>query len=182
MIDLLSVEKQFLLPHVVKGGTVVDFTMGNGHDTLWLAQNVGADGHVYAFDIQKQAYDNTKKLLDDNGIENYTLVLDSHANAAEYVKTEICAGMFNLGYLPGGDKSITTLRESTLKAVEVAVNMLMSGGGLLIAVYPGHPEGKIEGELITQKLSELSRFEYCVSRFEIINSSSSPFFFLVEKK
>ena len=63
MIDLLTVEKQFISSHVKEGGTVCDFTMGNGHDTLWLSEKVGENGKVYAFDIQQAALDNTRSLL-----------------------------------------------------------------------------------------------------------------------
>ena len=81
MIDLLTVEKQFIASHVREGGTVVDFTMGNGHDTLWLAQQVGETGKVYAFDIQPKALESSEKLLRESGCpQNYTLILDSHAN------------------------------------------------------------------------------------------------------
>lgn len=183
MIDLLTIEKQFIEPHVKSGGVVVDFTMGNGHDTKWLSEAVGENGKVYAFDIQEQALISTRKLLSDSGCpDNYELILDSHANVKKYVSEPICAGMFNLGYLPGGDKSITTLRPSTLEAVKAGIELLDSDGGLLIAVYPGHEEGTLEGQMLTDYLSQLSRFQICVSKFQIINSKTSPFFFLIEKK
>ena len=183
MIDLLTIEKQFIAPHVKKGGTAVDFTMGNGHDTKWISDAVGPKGKVYAFDIQEQALESTRKLLKESGCaENYELILDSHANVKKYVTGPICAGMFNLGYLPGGDKSVTTLRPSTLEAVKAAIELLDHDGGLLIAVYPGHAEGTLEGEMLTEYLSSLSRFQICCSKFRIINSPTSPFFFLVEKK
>ena len=183
MIDLLTLEKQFILPHIRKGGTVCDFTMGNGHDTLWLSRQVGENGRVYAFDIQQQAVYSTMQFLQkENAPMNYTLICDSHANAASYVKEKICAGMFNLGYLPGGDKKITTLRTSTMKAVETAVDLLEEGGGLLIAVYPGHEEGNLEGEMLTEYFSSISRFSLCCSCFKIVNSPTSPFFFLIEKR
>lgn len=182
MIDLIDTEKYFITPHVKVGGTVVDFTMGNGHDTLWLSQKVGESGHVYSFDIQQQALDSTKKLLDENGAANCTLILDSHHNVRNYVRTPICAGMFNLGFLPGGDKRITTLRETTLGAITAGLDLLDNGGALLIAVYPGHEEGHIEGELIEQLLSTYDRRIFCMSKFKIVNSPSSPFFFLAEKK
>ena len=63
MIDLLTLHKQFLTPHIKEGDTVADFTMGNGHDTLWLSQQVGESGKVYAFDIQAQAVESTAKFL-----------------------------------------------------------------------------------------------------------------------
>ena len=183
MIDLLGTEKAFLEPHIREGGTVVDFTLGNGHDTLWLSRKVGEHGKVYSFDIQEQAIESARSLLErENAPENYTLIRSSHHLVKDYVKEEICAGMFNLGYLPGGDKSITTMHETTLPAIEAAIDLLENGGGLLIAVYPGHPEGAVEGELIHEMLSRLDRKVICVSKLQIVNSPSSPFFFLVEKK
>jgi len=183
MIDLRTLEKQMIAPHIRKGGAVVDFTMGNGHDTEYLSLAVGEEGKVYAFDIQEDALKNTEKLLCEKGCpKNYTLILDSHSNVKKYVNEKICAGVFNLGYLPGsGRKELTTKRETTLEAIEAAISLLEDGGGLLIAVYPGHEEGRIEGELIAEMLSPLSRKEYCASRFNLMNSPTSPYFYLVEK-
>lgn len=182
MIDLLEIEKSLVLPHIVRGEVAVDFTMGNGHDTLWLSQNVGADGKVYAFDIQQQALDSTSRLLAENGAENVTLILDSHANVKNYVHEPICVGMFNLGYLPGGDKSITTKHESSIAAIIAGTELLAPDGALLIAVYPGHAEGTIEGNAVRELLSSYDRKKICCSEFHIVNSPSSPFFYLVEKK
>lgn len=183
MIDLLILEKQLIQPHIKKGGVAVDFTMGNGHDTLWLSQQVGEEGKVYAFDIQQQAVDSTTAFLEkENAPKNYTLIHDSHANVLQYVKEPICVGMFNLGYLPGGDKSITTLRPSTRAAVEGAIELLDHDGGILIAVYPGHEEGTMEGRMLQEYFEGISRFKLCISCFKIVNSPTSPFFFLLEKK
>ncbi|MBR5858688.1 MAG: rRNA methyltransferase, partial [Clostridia bacterium] len=95
---------------------------------------------------------------------------------------KIKAGMFNLGYLPGGDKTLTTKRETTLAAVEAAIELLDNDAILLIAVYPGHEEGEIEGELINEMLSKLDRKQYCCARFRIINSPTSSYFYIVETK
>ena len=111
MIDLLDLQKQFILKHLGPGDRAVDFTMGNGHDTEFLSKTVGPAGHVWAFDIQEQAVASTRANLAAAGCpENYTLIHDSHHNVRNYVEGPIRAGMFNLGYLPGGDKSIKTLR------------------------------------------------------------------------
>jgi len=183
MVNLKGLEKQFIFAHIKEGGVAVDFTMGNGNDTLFLSKAVGPNGKVYAFDIQEQAIINTQKLLSENSpYNNCTLILDSHSNAANYVKEKICAGVFNLGYLPRGDKSITTKRDTTLAAIDFAINALDDDGIVLIAVYPGHEEGAIEGELIEKALAPLNRKIYCVSKFQIINSTDSPYFFAVEKK
>ena len=114
--------------------------------------------------------------------KNCTLILDSHSNVCQYVKEPICAGMFNLGYLPGSDKTVTTLRESTMQAVEAALRLLEDDGGLLIAVYPGHAEGDAEGKEICEYLSTLSRYKLCATRINILNSPTSPFFIIIENK
>ncbi len=184
MVDLIALEKQFLLSHIKKGGVAVDFTMGNGHDTAWLSKQVGEDGRVYAFDIQEKALDSTRITLENEGCpDNVTLICDSHSNVLDYVKTPICVGVFNLGYLPGsGNKAVTTLRSTTRKAVEDAISLLDSDGCVLIAVYPGHEEGRLEGEMLDEMLRKYDRREICVSGFQIINSPASPFFFVVERK
>jgi hypothetical protein len=125
MIDLLQLHKYFILNHLKEGDVAVDFTMGNGYDTEFLSKTVGPNGRVYAFDIQKQAVDSTARHLKEVGCpDNYTLIHDSHQYVKNYVKEPIKAGMFNLGWLPGGDKSITTLRETTLPAIEAAIDLM----------------------------------------------------------
>ena len=127
MIDLLQLHKYFILTHLKEGDVAVDFTMGNGYDTEFLSKTVGETGRVYAFDIQKQAVESTARRLKEVGCpENYTLIHDSHQFVKNYVKEPFKAGMFNLGWLPGGDKSITTLRESTLPAIEAAIDRIGS--------------------------------------------------------
>ena len=182
MINLLEIEKNFLIPHIKKGGVAVDFTMGNGHDTLWLSNAVGEEGKVYAFDIQPQALISSHKLLTESGApKNYTLILDSHSNVMDYVEEKICIGMFNLGFLPGGDKSITTKRDTTMVAIRAAIDLLDADGALLIAVYPGHEEGRLEGEMLQGEFSLLSPKEYSVSLLKLVNSPDCPFFYLIEK-
>ena len=180
MIDLLTVEKEFIASHVKKGGTVADFTMGNGHDTLYLSGLV-PEGKVYAFDVQEMALVNTRKLLDENGRNNVTLIKDSHEHILEYVKEEIDGGMFNLGYLPGSDKVIHTMRRSTELAVNGALERLKKGGHLVISVYPGHDEGRLEGELLLDMLSKLDRKKFCAMNFRILNAADSPFVIAIEK-
>ena len=67
-------------------------------------------------------------------------------------------------------------------AIRAAIDLLDADGALLIAVYPGHEEGTIEGNLIDEELSKLNRKELCACKFKIINSPTSPFFFLIERK
>ena len=157
--------------------------MGNGHDTEFLSKTVGEDGHVFAFDVQEQAVASTAKNLAAAGCpQNYTSILDSHHNVKKYVQGPIKAGMFNLGYLPGSDKSITTMRETTMPAIEAALDLLDHDGVLLIAVYPGHKEGDAEGQMILDYLAGISRHRVCATLVKIVNSPSSPFFIMVETK
>lgn len=183
MIDLLQLQKQFILNHLGEGDVAVDFTMGNGHDTEFLSKTVGTTGHVYAFDVQQQALDSTAKNLAAAGCpENYTLILDSHHKVKDYVTGPIRAGMFNLGYLPGSDKSITTMRVTTMPAIEAAIDLLDHGGVLLVAVYPGHAEGDAEGKMVLDYFATLDRHVICCTLIRILNSPTSPFFIVIEKK
>jgi len=183
MIDLLDLQKHFILTHLKEGDVAVDFTMGNGHDTEFLSKTVGESGHVYAFDVQEMALASTKKHLAEVSCpENYTLILDSHHNVKKYVDTKIKAGMFNLGYLPGSDKSVTTMRETTLPAIEAAIDLMDRDAIILVAVYPGHAEGEAEGKMICEYLASLSRYKVCATRINILNSPTSPFFIIIENK
>ena len=184
MVDLLSLQKYFILRHLSEGDRAVDFTMGNGHDTEFLSKTVGESGSVTAFDIQPKALESTAKNLREWGCpENWRLICASHHLAPEYVKEPIKAGMFNLGYMPGsGNKALTTMRETTLPAVENAISMLGRDSILMVAVYPGHPEGRLEGEELQKYLSTLSRYKLCIAKFEMLNSPDSPYFMIVETK
>lgn len=181
MIDLHQMHRQLVLPHAKNGVAAADFTMGNGHDLLWLAQML-PQSRVYAFDIQYAAIKNTRALMTQNNVANTRLILDSHAYSKQYIHEPICIGLFNLGYLPGSDKRITTMRPSTLAAVNNAVEMLSNDGIVLVAVYPGHAEGAAEGEMLSYELSKRDRRKYCVGRFNILNSPASPYFLFVESK
>ena len=171
------------MKHLKEGDTVVDFTMGNGNDTLFLSKAVGESGKVYAFDIQEDALVSTKAHLEENGApENYTLICASHHRVKEFVNEPIHAGMFNLGYLPrSGRKALTTMRETTMPAVEAAIELLAPDGVLIVAIYPGHEEGALEGEMLREYFKTLSKYRICPSEFKILNSPTSPYFFIVEK-
>lgn len=183
MTDLLALQKYFILQHLGEGDEAADFTMGNGNDTVFLSKTVGPEGHVTAFDIQERALVQTRELLVKSGCaENYTLVHDSHDRAPEYITSKIKAGMFNLGYMPGGDHSLTTKRKTTLPAIKGAIELLAGNGILTVAVYPGHEEGKLEGEEIEKYFETLSRFSYGIGKFKFVNSPVSPYFYIVETK
>ncbi len=182
MTDLLALQKKFILSHLKSGDVCADFTMGNGHDTLFLSQTVGKEGKVYAFDIQPSALENTRTRLENEGsCENYILINDSHSNLKQYIKEKIKAGMFNLGYLPGsGNKNVTTMRETTIPAVLGAIDMLDANSILLVAVYPGHEEGDAEGRELEVLFDKIDRHAISVMKVKIINSPTSPYLFVLE--
>ncbi len=182
MTDLLTLQKSFILSHLKEGDTCADFTMGNGHDTLFLSTTVGEKGKVYAFDIQQSALESTRARLEAEGApKNYTLIRDSHSNLGLYIKEKIKAGMFNLGYLPGsGNKALTTMRETTIPAVMGAIDLLDAKSILLVAIYPGHEEGDAEGKALEEIFNKIDRHAISVMKIKIINSPTSPYFFVLE--
>ena len=172
-----------LLRAVRPGDTVVDATMGNGHDTLFLAEQVGTEGHVYAFDIQESAVESTRQLLEEHGVSGrVTLLCRSHAEMAGAVPSGLAAAVFNLGWLPGGDHSITTLCASTEKAVLSALDLLKRGGIVTVCAYPGHEEGNRELEMLAGLLSGLSNRIYNVLRQTFLNAGQgAPECFIIQK-
>lgn len=181
MKDILVFAKEILLERLEKNGTFVDFTMGNGHDTLYFAQYC-SEGHVYAFDVQEMALENTKKLLDDNGgFDNVTLIHDSHHRVDQYVQGEIDAGIFNLGYLPGSDKSVTTQCDTTMEALDKAVKMLKTGGVIVVVIYPGHSEGTREADMVEQFCAKLDKHTYNTYKYALLNKKNPPYIVAAEK-
>ena len=154
--------------------------MGNGYDTLFLSTLV-PNGKVYAFDIQESAIKSTEQKLIENGVSNVTLIHASHSEVKKYVETPINAAMFNLGYLPGGDKSIHTMTETTLTAVQSALDLLAHGGVLTVSVYPGHDEGTREGEALLDMLSQIDRHDFSILQCKMLNSPTSPFIIAIER-
>ncbi len=129
----------------LEGGTVIDATVGNGYDTVYLAGKVGQTGRVYGFDVQTEAVDATRDRLRDAGLlDRCCLILDSHENVDAYVNEPVDGVMFNLGWLPKAEHAVTTHAQSTLKAVGKCLYLLKKGGLMTVCVYPGHPEGERE--------------------------------------
>ncbi len=172
-----------LLRAVQPGDTVVDATMGNGHDTLFLAEQAGPEGHVYAFDIQEGAVESTRKLLEEHSVsDRVTLLRRSHAEMSGIVPAGLSAAVFNLGWLPGGDHRITTRCASTEKAVLSALELLKPGGITTICAYPGHEEGNRELEMLSGLLSVLSNRTYNVLRQTFLNAGpGAPECFIIQK-
>lgn len=181
LMRVLPFTKFLLEQAITEGDNVIDATAGNGHDTLFLAQLVGGTGKVYAFDIQEDAVQATRERVQD--FQNVDVILDSHAKIEEYVKEEIGAAVFNLGYLPKGDHSIITKSESTLAAIRQCVNLLKQNGLVAIVIYSGHEGGSEERDAVMDYVQQLPQSNYDVMKYQFINQQHSPpFLVAIEKK
>ena len=165
------------------GDVAVDATMGNGHDTLFLAQLVGETGHVYAFDVQNQALESTRARLEEAGVASRaTLILAGHETMKAHVPVPPQAIMFNLGWLPGAAHGVTTKTQTTLRAVGDACELLASGGVLTVCIYPGHEEGERELEALTRFAQGLSNRVYNVLWHRFANAAlGAPQMMLVQR-
>ncbi|AGC68094.1 putative rRNA methylase [Thermoclostridium stercorarium subsp. stercorarium DSM 8532] len=160
---------------VREGDTVIDATCGNGHDTLFLAGLVGDSGKVYAFDIQKEALGITRKRLLENGmLHRCFLIPDGHQNMHRYVNQPVKLVLFNLGYRPGGDHSICTRGETTIKAVETALNLLVVHGLIVLVIYHGGDTGFEERDYLLKALPDLNPKKAAVMMTSFINLPNNP--------
>ncbi len=171
----LIAARAYILRCSLEGGLAVDATTGNGHDTVFLARLVGESGQVIAFDIQQAALDQTRKRLAAAGLEERVrFVLNSHEHAEAYIQGSISAAMFNLGYLPGGDQHLTTLPETTLKALAILLDKLKPGGIVTLVVYTGHAGGYEEKEAVLDFCSRLDQQRYTALHYQMINQANLP--------
>jgi methylase of polypeptide subunit release factors len=167
---IVEMSHQILNLLIKPDAVILDMTMGNGHDTLFLASK---SSFVYAFDIQDQALEQTKSLLKEHQINHVVLIKDNHLHFDQYVN-EMDGAIFNLGYLPGGDKSIHTQTKTTLDTLIKLLTYLKKDGFIQLVVYPGHREGLIEFREIHAFLSELDQSNYKVLRTDLPFQKNLP--------
>ncbi|WP_434349845.1 class I SAM-dependent methyltransferase [Streptococcus sp. KHUD_014] len=174
----LEMAHDFLAQVITQEDIVVDATMGNGHDTLFLAKLAK---QVYAFDIQEQALEKTSQRLQEAGLTNVELLLQGHETVDQFV-TEAKAAIFNLGYLPSADKSIITQPQTTLEALDKLCHMLVKGGRIAIMIYYGHEGGDIEKDAVMDFVSQLPQQEYTATIYRTLNQiNNPPFLVMIEK-
>lgn len=183
---LLSMAQKIVGGAVVAGSTVVDCTVGNGKDTLFLARLVGPKGTVFGFDVQKVALERTRARLVEVGLaERVRLTLAGHEELEVHIPDglvgRISACMFNLGYLPGAKRRVTTHAQSTVRALSSCVNLLADGGVVTIVTYSGHPGGREEHEVVRAWCTDLPVEQYSVIEYGYANNAGTPRLFAVEK-
>lgn len=189
---------------------VVDATMGNGYDTLFLAE-LGAK--VYAFDVQEAALEATEKRLENKAIKtkivkkaspvdqsslslkeqtfnevsmtetSVNLILAGHEELTKYVKSPVKAAIFNLGYLPKTDKNIVTRAETTLSALSSLTDLLVVGGRIALVIYYGHEGGEEEKNAVINWASTLPQKDWEVISYAPLNQiHTPPILVLIEKR
>jgi SAM-dependent methyltransferase len=153
---------------------VIDATCGNGKDSLRLTELVPV-GHVYALDIQEIALQKARALIPHS---NITYLLQSHIDLP-LIQVKLI--VYNLGYLPGGNKDLTTLAGSTLESLSKAAQLIAIGGALSITCYPGHPEGAREAEAVQKWVEGLDPEKWKIS-YHYWRDKSPTLFFIVKLK
>lgn len=173
--DVSNIYHSMIDSFIKEGNIAIDATLGNGYDADYLSSRFQK---VYAFDIQQVAVKNynTKQNL------NVTAICDSHENFKDYINEEVDCIIYNLGYLPGESKNITTETSSTLKSISVGLELLNNNGLMFIALYSGHEEGKKEKEAVLEYCSNLPKNKYGVLYQQFINRHKNPPSLLVIEK
>jgi predicted methyltransferase len=185
---ILPFARTLLKKVVTEGSSAIDATTGNGNDTVFLANLVGDTGHVFGFDVQQQAIDHTAMRVKEHAMDDrVTLYLTGHEHAAASIPKEwhskLSGAIFNLGYLPRGDKSIVTRPDTTILAIEQIFSMLTVGGIIVLVIYPGHEEGTIEKNEVLAYAAGLDQKQAHVLRYEFINQANNPpFIIAIEKR
>ena len=172
-----------IAPSLQRAKTIIDATCGSGKDCLFLAQNSCIDAKIWAFDIQPTALVQTANLLNYHGLTSkVTIVHDNYVNWSEYCSTNPDIVIFNLGYLPGGDKSITTQVEDLQKALPVFLASLSTNGTIYIVAYCGHGAGYEEHLWLTNYLQSLHNKHYNVGQYKLFNhKKAAPILYIIEK-
>jgi predicted methyltransferase len=188
-LDRILPFARILLEKAVQPGDIsIDGTMGNGFDTVFLAGLTGENGHVYSFDIQKEALQTTAaKLKAENLQAHCTLIHDGHEQLSKYIRQEhsgkITGAIFNLGYLPGGDKSIITHADTTISAIEQLFEMLAPEGIIILVIYHGHPGGSEERDALMDYVRDFPQQKAHILKYGFINQANNPpFIVAIEKR
>ncbi len=160
----------------------VDCTCGNGNDSLYLCNAMKGKGFLYAFDIQEEAIQNTKELLNKTcEFNNYSVIHDSHVNVDRYISEKVQLAVYNLGYLPESKSGLSTNPRTTIPALEKMIKQLKLKGYILIAAYTGHDKG-LERNDIFEYLEKLDDRLYKVINHRIININNyPPELFIIQK-
>lgn len=174
LLNTITVAHSFVKQSVKPGDLCIDATMGRGYDTAFLCELTGTEGKVIAFDVQKEALESTKVLLDEKGFKA-ELILESHTQMAHYAEEgSVSCIMFNFGYLPGADHTKATKPDTSVQAIEQGLTLLKKHGIMSLCVYHGGDTGFEEKESIMAYLKTLDSKKYIVIVSELYNRPNYP--------
>lgn len=188
--SILNAAHSFAAQGLEPGGLAIDATVGNGHDTLFLVREVGAGGSVLGFDVQADALRAARQHVHSEApraADRLRLVHDGHealrAHLDEAAVGTVGAVSFNLGYLPGGDHSITTQPNTTLDALDASLTVLRPGGRITVVAYPGHDGGRAEMEAVADWASTLPQDRAEALSYRFVNQANDPpRLYVIEKR
>jgi hypothetical protein len=173
--NAVEMAQQLLADKLLHSLRAVDATAGNGRDTLFLAKMTPAAAQIWAFDIQSSALVNTQKRLTEHGLETKVqLVNDCHSKIQHYIHEPLDAIMYNLGYLPGGGRTIVTEPATTIASLTQALPLLAVGGLISVVAYPGYPAGRMEHEAVRSFLIALPQNVFTVGCWSMQNQKNDP--------
>ena len=169
-----------------EGDLAIDATAGNGHDTVYLATRVGESGKVISIDIQKSAIESTRSLLSKKTLfDRVTLLLGDHSIILEQLlkeyKESVSTVVFNLGYLPGSDKSVKTDAASTISALEASAMLLRPSGMLCVTTYSAHLGGEVEATTVKEWMSSKESSGWHIKSHVPVSRNLPPVLWLARK-
>lgn len=177
----LNIIKEYL--DEIDINTAVDITLGNGYDTEKIIDLV--NDKIYAFDIQKEAIDYSKKrfkkVLTDEQISKIEFINETHENVDKYCdKAQLIMG--NMGYLPNFNHEIKTLPYTSLICLNKCLDILDYRGLMLVTSYLGHDRGK-EHDTLESFFKSLDSKKFKVISVNPINQSEmAPKLFVCQKQ
>lgn len=175
IISLLQLAHASMRRLVKPGAMLLDATAGNGHDTLLLAELAGGSGQVLAFEPQALARRRAARRMAQAGwLERVRFIDDGHENLAQYVSVPLDAAIFNLGFLPGSDRKLTTKADTTLAALNALTPLLKNGGLISVHCYSGHEAGQEESRAVLAWAKKLAPEQWQVLRYETLNKRHNP--------
>lgn len=180
LVPVLGAAHDLVRDALHPGALAVDATVGNGHDTLVLADAVGPAGTVVGFDVQAEALHATRDRLQAAGVaDRVRLVQAGHETLLDHLpdgaRGAVQAVTFNLGYLPGAaDKSVITRPDTTLAALYAATDVLGPGGMITLVLYTGHPGGAEEADAVRAWAKSLDQVHWAVLSYRFVNQCGAP--------
>lgn len=172
----LNIIHKIVREKVQPGDICIDATAGRGNDTLLLSQLVGSEGRVTAFDIQPEAVESTRALLEANGMtDRARVLLKSHSEMDELFEEDtVSCIMFNFGWLPKGNHNIFTNKSTSIPAIEKGLKLLKSGGIMTLIIYYGRETGFEERDALLEYLPTIDSSRYTVIEMPFVNRQNCP--------